>query len=80
MFVNGYAISTMNLHTREESVRIESGRKDDHVCLNESVRGLYTFRGDFEDLGVREEILIIVQGVEVTAIEDPTLITLAGSQ
>lgn len=40
VFINGYAISTMNLHTGEESVRVESGREDDHVCLNESVRGL----------------------------------------
>lgn len=40
VLVNSYAISTMNLHTREEGVRVEAGCEDNHVGLNESVRGL----------------------------------------
>jgi hypothetical protein len=40
VLVHGYAISTMNLHAREESVCVEAGREDDYVCFNESIRGL----------------------------------------
>lgn len=74
VLLDGLVVSAVHLHSWEEGVCVETGGEDDYVCFDEAVGGLQSFGNDFEDLCVGQEHLLVVEGVEVVAVEDSALI------